>query len=279
MRRIWLFLMAAMILATAASNPQPTGAQESDGCLMDGSICDGSESHLRTAGDGVRRHQERGQFERIWELNGVASEFLDSEHMGRTEITVDATGIIYLLNETASRVYVVSGQGELIDSLGRSGSGPGEFLAPDALDVSSDGVLTVFDWQAGLIRWRVPEMALLDRIRLRERIAFEGGHFRGLGQGFVVTETVYLAREDDAEAYGTNLIRWTPDEGAERLASGPVQVVRHMEAPDCIRGMIFPQVFQPTLAWDLRGEVLAIASDSIYPGLFMNLRVEGKVGG
>ena len=224
----------------------------------------GGGSRLRPAGGGVPRQQEHGQVERIWELDGVATEFLDSEHLGDSEVTVDATGVIYLLNETARKVYVISQQGELVDSLGRAGSGPGEFLAPDALDVSSDGVLTVFDLQAGLIRWRVPAMALLDRIRLGERIAFEGGHFRGLGQGFVVTESVYLAREDQAERYETNLIRWTSGGGVERLASGPMQVSRHMEAPDCIRGMIFPQVFQPTLAWDLRGDVLAVASDSIY---------------
>ena len=39
MRRIWLLLMAVTIFGTAASNPRPTGAQESGGCLMDGSIC------------------------------------------------------------------------------------------------------------------------------------------------------------------------------------------------------------------------------------------------
>ncbi|MDE2796401.1 MAG: thioredoxin domain-containing protein [Gemmatimonadota bacterium] len=222
------------------------------------------DSEVPTVSHDTRRQPEAWQIEKVWELTGATAEFLDSDWLARTFVAVDSTGTVYLMNRTAKRIYLVSNRGLLVDSLGGPGEGPGELARPAAIDVTPNGVLTVFDRTGSLIRWQVPERELLSHIRMADYFAFGNRHFRALPEGFMATERHWLRREGTTDVYRPYVTRWTADEGAERIDSGSAVLYRALESPECIEGVVFPQLFQPTLPWDLRGDVFAIASTSSY---------------
>jgi hypothetical protein len=61
-------------------------------------------------------------------------------------IGVDGAGRIHVLDVLEFRVSVFDRSGDFIRSVGRSGSGPGEFRFPSDLAVRADGAIAVFDF-------------------------------------------------------------------------------------------------------------------------------------
>lgn len=70
-------------------------------------------------------------------------------------VAVDRAGErIYVLDESTPRVLVFDTDGALLGERGRKGEGPGEYLAPTALDVGPRGAVGVMDPEAGGVhRW------------------------------------------------------------------------------------------------------------------------------
>jgi hypothetical protein len=68
-----------------------------------------------------------------------------------SDIDIDATGEVYLLDSQLSEVKVYSKDGEYLRSLGREGEGPGEFRRPAAMFFTDDGKVAVVQMMPGKI--------------------------------------------------------------------------------------------------------------------------------
>jgi hypothetical protein len=61
------------------------------------------------------------------------------------DVAVDGSGNIYVLDAGNSRIQKFDPDGKYLATIGRKGQGPGEFIAPDAIDFDKDGNLVVAD--------------------------------------------------------------------------------------------------------------------------------------
>ncbi len=198
---------------------------------------------------------------RLWQLGPASHGFMTSGNLLESDVDSDAAGNVYILSQEAMKVFVVSESGELIDSIGRAGQGPGEFANPGLLDVSG-GVLHVFDRTGRVERWRLPSMELLPRLALREHLNVSG-RFRGTVNGFLASEAVWNGSQDGGDRWERYLVDWNQGE-YRRIADGPVSVYTPFEAPACIAGVVMPRILQPVLVWDSHGDLMVIASYSDY---------------
>ncbi len=55
-------------------------------------------------------------------------------------VEVDAMGLVYVLDRQDRRVIVVTGDGELVRTIGREGEGPGEFSRPQFFGITGDEI-------------------------------------------------------------------------------------------------------------------------------------------
>jgi hypothetical protein len=62
-----------------------------------------------------------------------------------SDVVVDATGNIYILDSGNTRIQKFGPDGKYLATIGRKGQGPGEFILPDALDLDKNGDLVVAD--------------------------------------------------------------------------------------------------------------------------------------
>jgi DNA-binding beta-propeller fold protein YncE len=115
-----------------------------------------------------------------------------------SDIAVDASGNIYVLDSGNARIQEFTADGKYLATIGRHGQGPGEFMLPDGLDIDRKGGLIVSD-AAQLRIQAFPS-------KESEDIAFvrlEGSSFRGirvLASGDYVSSTSSLF---DPEVSGT----------------------------------------------------------------------------
>ncbi len=75
-----------------------------------------------------------------WRVGGEDEDFFFGT-IGR--IHQDQAGKIYILDGQLCQVHVLSSDGELLNSLGGEGDGPGEFRGPNDFFVSADGTINV----------------------------------------------------------------------------------------------------------------------------------------
>jgi hypothetical protein len=76
-----------------------------------------------------------------------------------TEVEVAADGRIYVLDGLLCRLSVYGRTGELLQSAGRRGNGPGEYLYPRSMALYGDGSLVVSDWPGATITYLDPDLA------------------------------------------------------------------------------------------------------------------------
>ena len=68
-----------------------------------------------------------------------------------TDVHFSGEGNIMLLDAMKSRISTFSAQGDCIETIGRNGSGPGEFQYPTSFTELSDGRLLVSDYSGGTV--------------------------------------------------------------------------------------------------------------------------------
>lgn len=200
-------------------------------------------------------------FTKLWQLSATTHEFMTSENLKEADVASDGDGNVYVLSHEAVKVFVVSESGELIDSIGRRGSGPGELSNPGAIDVA-EGVLHVFDHTGGVRRWRISDLELLPRLAMGEYFSLSG-RFRGMGSRFLASEAVWNGSEGGGDRWERYLAEWNRG-GKERIAAGPRSVYTPFESPACIAGVVMPRIFEASLVWDYADGLLVIASDTEY---------------
>ncbi len=117
--------------------------------------------------DGVRVvHNEKGG---KWEKNPEVSIKLirtigdvdtEDENLAfdsPSDIAMDSSGNIYILDSGNQRIQKFSPEGKYLATFGRKGQGPGEFTSPSSLDIDSKGYLYVLDSNQRKLQILTPE--------------------------------------------------------------------------------------------------------------------------
>src|SRR6478609_10265628 len=103
---------------------------------------------------------------REWSIGGSQDHRLSLTQLFPFQIGASAAGDLFVLGYKERRIYVITSEGQVTDSIGRQGEGPGEFVDPLSLSVGQDGSLAVVDFGLRRItRWSA-EKGVLDPIQL-----------------------------------------------------------------------------------------------------------------
>jgi len=116
------------------------------------------------------------------ELNiGVIEGDPDYQFGAISDLVVDESGDIYVLDGQARRVMVYDSAGTFLRAFGRQGEGPGEFEAPATMVWKAD-TLVVWDWRLQRLSYFDRDGALLRDQRLEVPFGFRQFRFRPDGR-------------------------------------------------------------------------------------------------
>ena len=184
--------------------------------------------------------------ERRWQVGGVDDTTLVFETLTRNDLAVDPHDRLFVIDRSAGRIAVLDSAGQLVDSWGARGPGPGEFLFPLTLAVAPDGALHVYDAE----KQRV--IVFASDGRFREEYARPAGHpfrFRFRADSSVVGNTA-------PRAGGAMQLRAGSAAAWQTLDSVPEGKTGLIESVCDVIGYSVEPVFQPRLAWDARGDTI-----------------------
>lgn len=201
-------------------------------------------------GDGATRVDPDASVEtpiqRLWQVGGVEDTLLVFESLSRNDLVVDARDRLVVIDRSGGRLAVLDSTGRVVETWGRPGPGPGEFLFPLTLAVAPDGAVHTFDAEKGRL-----VVYSADGAFVREDVATPGRPFR-------------FRFQSDTSVVGTT----TPQRGgAARLLAGRDGAWQTLDSiPSARTGLIesvcnvigYPvePVFQPSLGWDARGDTI-----------------------
>jgi formylglycine-generating enzyme required for sulfatase activity/DNA-binding beta-propeller fold protein YncE len=171
-------------------------------------------------------------------------------------------GLIHMADWTGARVVTFDAAGDYVRTLGRAGSGPGEFRRPAALALEADGTLVV--WDAGrsvLSRWSPAGEALGED---RAPLEYWGPGLAVGSDGGLVTVTSARSSELVLEQ---RLVRHT-EAGETLLHAVPLQ----MTVMTLCGTMPAPRVLSPSVWWTSRGDTVYVLNGPGY-------RIDAHVGG
>jgi hypothetical protein len=180
--RPFMFVIAAFAAAcgddvTEAANTVQVDTLDSGAVLIRNAPLD---PELPPAGWGMR------ELLRLGSIDGV-NETGFARVVG---VDIDDSGNVYVLDSQHGEIRVFAADGKYLRTIGRRGSGPGEFRNPDGLVIAADGRLWVRDW--GNQSYTTFELggALAESYRWR----FGGGRWSPvIGQDGTLWETVTLS--------------------------------------------------------------------------------------
>lgn len=191
--------------------------------------------------------------EKLWSTGGGSDSRLSLSELYPFQVDVSAQGQIRVLGWKEHRVYVLSSTGEVVDSFGRQGAGPGEI--EDALALTSDGGDTLYAVDLGLrrvARW-APDGTPLTPISVTWRLDHPKMAFRS---GRIWYQTVASVGEGRAEI---QLISRAPTD-SQVVARVPRELRRVVDFLSCGGREISVQpFFAPTLKWVANAAGVAVA--------------------
>ncbi len=175
------------------------------------------------------------------------------------DVATDSSGSVYIADRT--QVYVVSSDGRSVGVVGRPGPGPGEFGSNVfGLDIAGDTALVV-RVAGALVRWRLPDLTLLPQIRIGAAYAFQD--LRMAKDGFLFS-SVSRAVLDRTVRDTNRLLQWEGGTSRVVFEGSSHDKTEAGSESVCFPGVLFAKLFAPTLNWDKRGDVLAVADDDSY---------------
>jgi hypothetical protein len=113
------------------------------------------------------------------------------------DIAMDEAGNVYLLDIQLSEVLVLSGDGEILRTIGREGEGPGEFRRPNGMFVAPGGDIAVVQRMPGRIVLLTPDGLPAGTFPVPapdDGVQFFDGAMRA-GDGIVVAPQSFSRRE------------------------------------------------------------------------------------
>lgn len=206
----------------------------------------------------VRDTQLGWQFTPVWSLGGDTDRRLSLSQLYPFQIGARPDGQLFVLGGKERRIYVVSPDGQVRDSLGRQGEGPGEFSHPLSLTVNPDGSIAVVDpGLRRIVRWSA-NGELLGALPVTLRL----DHPRVIIDGGVTWyQTVVAIAPGQIE---NQLLRAgaTDTQVLGRVTRQPRRVV---DFPACNGREISVQpFFAPTVTWAASGGTVAVAEGPDY---------------
>lgn len=181
----------------------------------------------------------------------------------------DDAGRIHVLNGAAHRVVSFDAAGEVIRDVGRKGGGPGEFERAASLSVARDGAVAVFDYsKMALVRWDSVG-GLLPQIPFPHPPAIGGGRHQ-----VVTPDGLLVSTGGSIDDERVNRLIAVAGEDTTLLAATvqPNQGMIMFER--CGGGVAFPPLFTPSVVWDHRDGITAVAPG---PGYRVDLWRDGRV--
>lgn len=194
-------------------------------------------------------------------------------------IDSDREGRIYVLDMSAARVVVLSPDGELIQTMGREGGGPGEFMDPNGIAVSPEGVVSVFNFgKGGLVRFAADGTVLPERSFQESPTWSRQRHFAALGGGIAVS-TIAASPGSEERTHQLRLVMAAGAAGeagalageGNPAAAAAITIVERTQASRgrvlserCGGGIQREQIFSQDLIWDALGDWVAISAEPSY---------------
>jgi hypothetical protein len=208
---------------------------------------------LATAVPGCRPARARDSdldwsLHRVWSVGGATDRPVSLSRLEPFQVASNGVDLVYLLARAEHRVFVLGADGQVADSFGRRGEGPGEMVDPMAISVSSAGDVAVVDPGAHrIVRWD-RQGRPLDPIAIR--VALD--HPRMVvAEGRVWYTTAERVGEDRAEYH---LVADGPT-GRVIVAALPKPSRRVGDFPSCgARAISVTPLFAPTIHWDRSGD-------------------------
>jgi len=127
-----------------------------------------------------------------------------------SDIAVDASGNIYVLDSANNRIQKFGPEGKYLATFGRKGQGPGEFYNPDSIDIDANGFFYVMDTYQNRIQTMTPEGAGDRTIKLMDRFLHK---LRCLKSGLLAVKGTLLYNSFDDKTKPPKLIKVLDQEG------------------------------------------------------------------
>jgi len=161
--------------------------------------------------------------------------------IGPTNIAADHTGNLYIMDSGNHRIVIFDEAGNHLRTLGRQGSGPGEFqMWPQGITVAADGTINVYDYgKRGLVRF-APDGSPLPTRRLSDGQLVS---YALLGDGIAIQDS---HSDDEVAFYRIQAITDAGD--TTTIVSLPQPSQRPVDF-GCVRIGGMEKVFAPTPHW------------------------------
>jgi hypothetical protein len=171
-------------------------------------------------------------------------------------IKTDTAGRIYVLDQQDHRVHVFDASGSLVRTMGRKGSGPGEFGQPYAITVDPDGTAGVYDLQKRRLVRFSSSGAIIDERRLPGP-GYSGGRIHHALGIYIYSYATYpgdLLGLYHSGARGDGLLSTT-----QYFRN---KLLRFQSCDFAVSGL--PRVFLLPYRWSAQGNRVAFATGSRY---------------
>lgn len=195
----------------------------------------------------------------LWTIGGASDRRLTLSDRRTVRVAAHPGLGILLLDGAGPKVYRLSADGAILDSLGRRGGGPGEFRAPAYVTLDEQGNIAVFDRaKGGFVRW-APDGEVVGERRV-------GAFVLGPEIEFVAGGVAYRSLYKDAgELEGYELTLLASDGARRVLARAPAVLWHTANFPSCNAFQItVPPLFAPVLPWAQRAGTIVVAEEPAY---------------
>lgn len=179
-------------------------------------------------------------------MGGVADTALIFETLTRNDVALGPAGRLFVIDRTAGRIAVLDSSGQLVDSWGAPGPGPGEFIFPLTIAVAPDGAVHVYDAEKSRVVAYSADGEFRD-----ETVTSPGRPFR-----FRFREDGSIVGSSPRESTLPSLLLTGSAGDWQVLDSIPAGTTGMIESVCGIIGYTVEPVFHPLLAWDARGDTI-----------------------
>lgn len=212
----------------------------------------------------------RWQFSKVWTIGGSGGGGVAIGRLYHEGIASDGLNRIYVVGNLEHRLFAFDSLGRLVATLGRQGSGPGEFGDPYGVTLDSAGDVGVVDLERREIVIWTPDG------RLRDAPRITGSLFGGAKVALRGGEQWYMTMGATPSGMRDYELRAVSAQGSRTIAVLPRPPVRTGDFPACHRRDLSAEpLFVPLIQWDAIPDRVAFNAGPDY--VIRVLRSDGRV--